>query len=772
MTLIAELTKPKETRFNRLRQRVANQVDKEVVTLQNKGAPSNGLPSNGAYNNGVQPTVDAFGKLASFWKKSQELYQKYLPEAVALNANLADLVNDSYARSKDAWDQGMMVLERVSEQQIKPLLGDTQRDRQLREFAADTQAQPRTPMAQNVNRDFTIGTTSLGLAMAGSLLYSPLYLLSIPGLLYSVRHMFRNSYQTLRKEGKVHVNALSSITVITCLLSGYYLAAAMTGFFYTFSQRLLFQVKTDSKKSLVNVFRLSSQTAWVLVDGVEVQTSIEKVQRGALVIVNAGELIPVDGVITQGMASIDQQMLTGEAQPMEKSIGDTVFALTLLLAGRIIVEVEQAGNETTAAQIGQLLNRTTDFKTGVQLQSEALAQKTVWPTLILSALSVPLVGPMGAIAIITAHFGNRMNTLAGVGILNYFRILSRHGILVKDGRTLELLYQVDTVVFDKTGTLTQEQPTLGAIHTWANYDEATVLTLAAAAEYKQTHPIARAILHAAQARGLELPPIVDAAYKVGYGLSVQIGDAMVRVGSSRFMESENLALPANLSQVQRECHVQGHSLVLVAINEQVIGAVELLPTVRPEAKEMIQGLRKRKIKSIVIISGDHEAPTRKLAQELGIDRYFAQTLPQNKAAIIEQLQAEGHTICYVGDGINDTIALKKAQVSVSLRGASTAATDTAQIILMDQSLRQLCRLFDLSREFTTTLRNSFALVLLPAALSIGGVYFASIQVVQVLLFKELLTMVSLGNVMWPLQTYRTLLADSNRAGANPAQAQG
>jgi Cu2+-exporting ATPase len=187
---------------------------------------------------------------------------------------------------------------------------------------------------------------------------------------------------------------------------------------------------------------------------------------------------------------------------------------------------------------------------------------------------------------------------------------------------------------------------------------------------------------------------------------------------------------------------------------------------------MIQGLRKRKIKSIVIISGDHEAPTRKLAQELGIDRYFAQTLPQNKAAIIEQLQAEGHTICYVGDGINDTIALKKAQVSVSLRGASTAATDTAQIILMDQSLRQLCRLFDLSREFTTTLRNSFALVLLPAALSIGGVYFASIQVVQVLLFKELLTMVSLGNVMWPLQTYRTLLADSNRAGANPAQAQG
>ncbi|MFZ4664590.1 MAG: HAD-IC family P-type ATPase, partial [Caldilineaceae bacterium] len=635
MTLIAELTKPRETRFNRLRQRVANQVDKEVVTLQNKGAPSNGLPSNGAYNNGVQPTVDAFGKLASFWKKSQELYQKYLPEAVALNANLADLVNDSYARSKDAWDQGMVVLERVSEQQIKPILGDTQRDRQLREFAADTQAQPRTLMAQNVNRDFTIGTASLGLAMAGSLLYSPLYLLSIPGLLYSVRHMFQNSYQALRKEGKVHVNALSSITVVACLLSGYYVAAAMTGFFYTFSQKLLLQVKIDSKKSLVNVFRLSSQTAWVLIDGVEVQISIEKVQRGAIVIVNAGELIPVDGVITQGMASVDQQMLTGEAQPVEKSVGDTVFAMTLLLTGKIQVRVEQAGKTTTAAQIGQLLNRTTEFKTGMQLRSEQLAQKTVWPTLILSALSVPLVGPMGAVAVVTAHFGNRMNAIGGIGILNYFRILSRQGMLIKDGRTLELIHQVDTVVFDKTGTLTQEQPTLGVIHTYNGYDENRVLTLVAAAEYRQTHPIARAILHAAQQRNLVLPPIDDAAYQVGYGLTVQIEDQSVRVGSIRFIENEGIRIPAHVREAQAACYEQGYSLVFVAVNDQLIGALELLPSVRPEAKAVVEGLRQRGIKSIVIISGDHELPTRKLAQELGIDRYFAQTLPQNKAAIIE-----------------------------------------------------------------------------------------------------------------------------------------
>jgi len=818
MTSFAELTNSGETLLKGLHKRVADQAPKPATPPYSNVHNTNGQHTNGAtHPNGLNghhgPLFTARKanlrqtKLTALREKGKALYQKPHLDLDSLTNDVVDLFNDAYDISKEiyandvapvrrefqtlsievyelsreAWDQGAIVLERVSEQQIKPLFdsnaparvgalfdgsapalfSDEQRKVQLREFAGDAQTQARNPAAQKIERDFAVGATALGIAVVGSLFYPPLSLLSIPGLLYSVRHMFQNSYQTLRQEGKVHVNTLSSITVVTCLFGGYIVAAAMTGFFYTFSQKLLLQVKNDSKQSLVNIFRQSSRTAWVVVNGVEVQVPIQNVKRGDLVVINAGELIPVDGVIRQGMASVDQQMLTGEAQPVEKSVGDSVFALTLLLAGQITVAVEHAGKETTAAQIGQLLNRTTDFKTGVQLRSEGMAQKTVWPTLILSALSLPLLGPMGAVAIITAHFGNRMNAIAGIGILNYFRILSRYGILVKDGRTLELLYQVDTVVFDKTGTLTQEQPTLGAIHTCAGYDEATVLALAAAAEYKQTHPVARAILHAAQARELDLPQIADAAYKVGYGLSVQIDGALVRVGSSRFIEGEGIALPANINQAQSDCNAQGHSLVLVAVDAQVVGAVELLPTVRPEAKAIIQGLRRRKIKSIVIISGDHEAPTRQLAQALGIDRYFAQTLPQDKAAIIEQLQAEGRKICYVGDGINDTIAMKKAQVSVSLRGASTAATDTAQIILMDQSLQQLCRLFDLSKEFAFTLKNSFGLILIPVALGIGGVYFAGFQVVHVLLLKQFFTLISLGNAMWPLQTYRGLLSDTS-----------
>jgi heavy metal translocating P-type ATPase len=794
--MFAELTNSGEILLTKLRKRVTDQTGKLSAAFNTNAAGANGTAGadrpNGHHAQPRRKENPNKVKLAALWAKGKAVYHKNRQDMSTLTSDVSELVNDAYAiskeiyatdvepvrhefytlsveayaLSKEAWEQGMVVLERVGEKRIKPILGDAQRDEQMREFAAEAQVQARNPAAQKVNRDFAIGTAALSVAIVGTLFYPPLHLLSIPGLLYSVRHMFKNSYQTLRDEGKVHVNTLSSITVVTCLLGQYYVAAAMTGFFYTFSQKLLLQVKNDSKQSLVNVFRQSSRVAWVLVDGVEVETPLEKVKRGDRVVINAGEVIPVDGIILQGFASVDQHMLTGEAQPVEKGLSDPVFAMTILLVGKIEVEVEQAGKETTAAQIGQLLNRTADFKTGVQLRSETLAQKTVWPTLILSAASVPLLGPMGAVAIITAHFGNRMSAISGIGILNYFRILSRYGVLVKDGRTLEQLQRVDTVVFDKTGTLTQEQPTLGPIHTCASYNENEVLALAAAAEYRQKHPIARAILHAAQDRQLPLPTIADAAYKVGYGLSVHIDGKLVRVGSLRFIEGEGIAIPAGVHQVQMDCNAQGHSLIIVAVDDELIGALELLPTVRPEAKRIIEGLRQRKIKSLVIISGDHEGPTRKLAQELGIDRYFAETLPQNKATIIEQLQAEGRTICYVGDGINDTIALKKAQVSVSLRGASTAATDTAQIILMDQSLQQLCHLFDLSQEFSSTLENSLSLILLPVALGIGGVYFVGLQVVQVLLLKQFFTLISLGNVMWPLRKYRGLLAQTSDQAAH------
>ena len=203
------------------------------------------------------------------------------------------------------------------------------------------------------------------------------------------------------------------------------------------------------------------------------------------------------------------------------------------------------------------------------------------------------------------------------------------------------------------------------------------------------------------------------------------------------MEQEKLAIPSRLSAAQAACHAQGHSLVFVAINRAVVGALELCPTLRPEARATIQALRRRGIRSIYIISGDHTLPTQKLAAELGIDHYFAETLPEQKATIIKQLQQAGKKVCYIGDGINDAIALKQAEVSISLLGASTVATDAAQIILMDQSLRHLGDLFDLARECETHVKRTFLAVLLPHLAGMGGALFFNFGLVPAFLLANL-----------------------------------
>jgi Cu2+-exporting ATPase len=343
--------------------------------------------------------------------------------------------------------------------------------------------------------------------------------------------------------------------------------------------------------------------------------------------------------------------------------------------------------------------------------------------------------------------GVDMMFLGPITLLNYLNLSSRNHVLIKDGRALELLHKVDTVIFDKTGTLTLEQPHVTTVHLCADLDADTVLRHAAAAEQRQSHPIAKAILAAAQERNLSLPAIVDAHYELGYGLRVWLkegdketeGDTLpnevqsktqnlfVRLGSERFMAMEGITIPAKIEAIQAACHDVGHSLVLVAVGEQLVGSIELQPTIRPEAQAVIAALHERKLTTI-IISGDQEAPTRKLAQELNIDRYFANVLPEGKAKLVEQLQQEGRSVCFVGDGINDAIALKKAQVSVSLRGATTIATDTAQIVLMDQTLRTLPTLLDLSHELERNLMTSLFLVTVPCCLVIGGVFFFHVGV--------------------------------------------
>lgn len=598
------------------------------------------------------------------------------------------------------------------------------------------------------DRYLMIALSSLAVAVVGGVFYAPLVYAVIPAIILMAEGTIQG-YRGYIKSRRFGVALVDGIFLIGTIATGHYLAAALHQTLYFSYRKVLFKTEDHSKNRLNNIFGTQPRSVWIVADGVEIEIPFSTLKLDDTIVVHAGETIPVDGAICHGMGIVDQRAFTGESTPVEKSIDDPVFASTTMLSGEIWIQVEKSGSDTLAAQIGDILTKTTDFKHSVLAEGEQLVDKGAWLTLSLCALAYPLVGPIGSIALTNTGFFYPMRFAAPISVLNFLGIASREGILIKDGRSLELLRKVDIVVFDKTGTLTEDRLQVGQIHTCSDGSELDLLTYAAAAEYKQTHPIALAILDEAKKWSLVLPTIKNAHYEVGYGLKVNVSGQWASVGSERFMVQESVVIPDTIANVQQDCYEQGYSLIYVAVDGELKGVIELHPTIRPEAKQIIEELHQRNL-PVYIISGDHETPTRKLAEQLEIDHYFAEVLPEDKANLITQLQAEGHSVCFVGDGINDSIALKKANVSISLQGASTAATDTASIILMDASLNQLTFLFDLAYELHQNVRNGSIASLIPSLFCVAGIYFFHWGIVSSILLYHTGSLISVLNSMLPM----------------------
>ncbi len=552
------------------------------------------------------------------------------------------------------------------------------------------------------------------------------------------------------KAGRVLTVYLENVVIFLGMIAkGYLVLASLMGIGANMLMTVVQRTEDKAEKRLTNIFANHPNRVWVEKDGVEIEVDFHTLTVGDIVIVNAGEIIPVDGVIQQGLATIDQHFLTGESQPVERGEGEQVFAATLILTGRIRIKVEVAGEDTVAAKIGQILDNTQHYKENLIARGQKTADSLLPVTWSIAAVTWPLLGSTAALSVLFASLGLNMIFLGPFSVLTYLQILSRRGVLVKDGRILESLRQVNTIVFDKTGTLTLEQPTVGDIHVFGDYDENTVLRYAAAAEYRQPHPIAKAILAKATEVELDIPKPDAANYEVGYGIKVKLDAHIVRVGSARFMQCESIDLPDRITFIRQQAEQQGYSLIYVSIDRYLAGILEIHPNIRPEAIDIIHKLKQRGF-SLCIISGDHEQPTRNLANQLGINRYFAETLPENKAHLVKQLRDEGQFVCFIGDGINDAIALKSAQISISLKGASTAATDTAQIILMDGTLNHLEQLFQLTDEFEQVMHTNFLTTLVPGVICIGGVYVLHFGLVASMVTYYLGSAVGLSNSLLPL----------------------
>jgi Cu2+-exporting ATPase len=576
-------------------------------------------------------------------------------------------------------------------------------------------------------RYFAASSVALPLALLG--IWAPV--LNLPSIvIFSVLTLpiLQRSYKGLVRQKRLKMDSINVIVLPLMIYSGYLAAAAAGYWSYYLGMLFLARAKKRSAREVNQIINEMVQFVWIENDGVEVEIAFRDLRISDVVIVQGGGTIPVDGVIVKGVASVDQRILTGEAQPAEKEVGDSVFAFTTILTGKIWIRAEKTGQQTVARQINQALEHTYDFAASVESRVETAADCLALPTLALGALALPVAGYTAALIVLDSAIIDNLYITGNLSILTHLSSASRKMLLIKDGLVLEKLQYVDTVVFDKTGTLTEQQPHVGRIHSChAGYKASAILYYAAIAEHKQSHPIAMAIMEESEALGLILPSVDDTHYQVGYGICVHVDDEVVRVGSGRYMELENIQLTDEMIALQAAGHARGYTFAFVAIGETIAGIIELHPTVRPEAERIVSELKQRGL-TTYIISGDHEAPTKALATELGIDGFFAETLPEDKAIRISQLQEQGKTVCFIGDGINDAIALKKADVAVSLRGAASIATDTAQVILLEGNLRQVASLFELNDRLQKNFRNSVLWDVVPNATSIVGAYFFHLSV--------------------------------------------
>lgn len=607
--------------------------------------------------------------------------------------------------------------------------------------------------------DLAICTGSLALAGVAQFAAPALVPAAAAVFAYTTIPSFVGAYEVVFKEKRLGVDLLDSIVVLGCLGTLQIFPGAVLAWCLSFGRSLVKKTEDNSKKMLLSAFGKQPRFVWLLKEGVEIEVSLDRVNAGDIVVAHTGDMVPVDGHITEGMAMIDQQALTGESTPAEKGVGDRVYASTIMVAGKIYISVEKAGSETASAKISQILNDTAGYKLTSQNKGERLADTAVVPTLAAGALAYSLLGPHAGVAVLNSDLGTGIRMAAPLAMLSTLALCAQKGILVKDGRALELMGEIDTVLFDKTGTLTRERPEVGRIISSNGFKELDVLRFAATAEQKFHHPIALAILHKAEELGVALAATDETQYRIGYGISVGIDGHTVRVGSRRYMDMEGIAIPPEVEEALASAHLEGNTLVMVGVDDKLGGALELQASVRPEVREIVEGLRARGIKHLAIISGDHEAPTKKLAEDLGMDRYFAQVLPADKADYVEKLQQEGRKVCFVGDGINDSIALKKANVSISLRGATSIATDTAQIVFMEQGLGKLCELRDIAHAMDRNVRNSWIMIVVPNVVCVAGVFLAGFGIGASVLTNNVAALGALANGVWPMRKVAQLEAE-------------
>jgi Cu+-exporting ATPase len=492
----------------------------------------------------------------------------------------------------------------------------------------------------------------------------------------------------------------------------YFEAAAVITVLVLLGQVLELRARSQTNTAIRLLLQLAPNTARIVrSDGSEDDIPLAEVAVGDALRVRPGEKVPVDGVVIEGGSSVDESMVTGEPIPVEKTIGDRLIGATVNGTGTLVMRAEKVGSATLLAQIVNMVSAAQRSRAPIQRLADVVASYFV-PTVVVVAIVTFLVWwlvgpePRLAHAVVNAVAVLIIACPCALGLATPLSIMvgtgkgASLGVLIKNAEALEILEKVDTVVVDKTGTLTEGRPQLVSVQASPGVEEQEVLRLAASLERASEHPLAEAIVRGAERNGLKLAPVSGFESITGAGVIGVVGGHTVALGNLKLLERLSVT-PADLALAAEPARSQGQTVMYVAIDGRTAGLLGVSDPVKASTPQAIRDLHAEGME-LVMLTGDNHTTAAAVAGTLGIDRVFAGVLPDQKAEMIEKLQAEGHTVAMAGDGINDAPALARAHVGIAMGTGTDVAMESAGVTLVKGDLRGIVRARRLSR---ATMRN-------------------------------------------------------------------
>ncbi|BDG61501.1 heavy metal translocating P-type ATPase [Caldinitratiruptor microaerophilus] len=462
--------------------------------------------------------------------------------------------------------------------------------------------------------------------------------------------------------------------------------------------------KGRTSEAIQKLLDLGAKTARVVRDGEERDVPVEAVAVGDIVVVRPGERIPVDGVIVEGESSVDESMLTGESVPVDKRPGDTVVGATLNKHGTFKFRATRVGADTALAQIVRMVEEAQGSKAPIQRLADVISAYFV-PAVIGVAVITLLgwglatgdwsTGLRAATAVLVIACPCALGLATPTAVMVGTGKGAQTGILIRGGEHLEKAHKIQVVVLDKTGTVTRGEPDLTDVVPAPGWDTAEVVRLAASAERGSEHPLARAVVEGARARGLHLAEPEGFQAVPGHGVEARVEGRRVALGNTRLMERHGVD-PAPVAAEVRRLEAEGKTAMILAVDGQVAGVVAVADTVKPTSAAAIAELKQLGV-DVVMITGDNRRTAEAIARQVGIERVLAEVLPEDKAAEVEKLRAEGKVVAMVGDGINDAPALATADLGIAIGTGADVAIEAADITLMSGDLRGIPAAIRLSR---------------------------------------------------------------------------